>query len=299
MRVLIPYPAQFLSKTLQQTMAPDLEWLLPDVDYQRQELVEQTFQEFRPDSVILETPFAGGIQYNMHHQADLLTANLLVQTNIMATAHRFGVKRLVFIGSSCMYPRDLERPMRESDLGTGLLEPTNAAYATAKLAGLQMTEAYAKQYGRGFHTLIPANLYGPFDDCDALSGHVIGALMARMHAAKQAGDVQVEIWGSGTPVRDFLYAPDFAKAVLMWLREANLAAPVNISAGVGVSIRELAQAIQQAVGFQGELVFDRSKPDGMPVKLLDSSKAQAQGWAAETSLEQGLANMYAWYCEHH
>lgn len=299
MRVLLTYPAQFLSKHLQEVMDAKLEWLTPSVDYRRQDRVEAAFHEYEPDAVVLETPFAGGIQYNMNHQADLITANLQVQTNVIATAHRFGVKRLVFIGSSCMYPRVLEGPMAETELGTGILEPTNAAYATAKLSGLQMTDAYHRQYGRDYYTLIPANLYGPYDDCDELSGHVIGALMARMHRAKHLGQAAVEIWGSGKPIRDFLYASDFVKAVIHWLQHDGLATPVNVSSGIGISIRELALAIRETVGFTGELVFDTDKPDGMPVKLLDCSKAQAQGWQAETILEDGLVAMYQWYAQTH
>lgn len=295
MRVLLTYPAQFLSKHLQDTMDAKLEWLTPSVDYRRQDRVEEAFREYEPDAVVLETPFAGGIQYNINHQADLITANLQVQTNVIATAHRFGVKRLVFIGSSCMYPRAMEGPMSESDLGTGTLEPTNAAFATAKIAGMQMTEAYRKQFGREYYTLIPANLYGPYDDCDEVSGHVIGALMARMHLAKRKGQESVSIWGSGKPIRDFLYAADFAKAVMHWLQHDGLASPVNVSSGTGIAIRDLAFAIRDTVGYSGELVFDFNKPDGMLIKLLDCSKAQAQGWEPSTSLADGLAAMYQWF----
>lgn len=299
MRVLLPYPSQFLSKQLQELMNPTMEWLQLDVDYRRQDRVEGVFQDYKPDAVVLETPFSGGIQYNMNHQADLITANLQVQTHVISSAHRYGVKQLIYVGSSCMYPRDLDRPMRETDLGSGCLEPTNAAYATAKIAGMQMVEAYRKQYGRAYYTLIPANLYGPYDDCDALSGHVIGALMARFHKAKLANLDQVEIWGSGTPVRDFLYVKDFTAAVLAWLLGEHTVSPVNISSGVGVSIRDLAFALKETVGYKGELVFDSSKPDGMPIKILDGSQAQAQGWQAKTSLADGLQAMYAWYRESH
>ncbi len=258
------------------------------------------FAEQRPEVVILAAGKVGGIIENQSYPADFITRNLEIQTNVIHSAHRFGVQRLLLFGSSCMYPRECPQPMAESALLTGKPELTSMAYAMAKLAGVQMCLAYNQQYGeQRFIPVIPNSVYGPNDNFDPRSGHVLSALINRFHSAQRAGDALTTLWGSGTPRREFVYADDLAAACHLLLA-ADLAAvelPINIGCGYDLSIRELAQLIASVIGYQGDIGWDTSKPDGTLRKLLDSSRINALGWRPATALEAGIRHTYASFLE--
>jgi GDP-L-fucose synthase len=253
------------------------------------------FADQQPSHVFLAAARAGGIFANSSRSAEFIYENLVIQTNVIEASRRSGVKKLMFLGSSCIYPKHAPQPMKEEHLLTGHLEPTNEPYAVAKIAGIKMCAAYNKQYGTDYLSVMPTNLYGPGDRYDLQNGHVAAALMRRMHEAKQAGASSVTIWGSGTPRREFLYCDDFADAAV-FLMERHSAAEVgefiNVGTGADLTIAELAREIAAVVGFRGELVYDRSKPDGTPRKLLDVSRMAKLGWKARTSLTEGLARAY-------
>lgn len=255
------------------------------------------FEQEKPEVVILAAGRVGGIVGNMASPAEFITQNLEIQLNVIREAHRAGASRLLFFGSSCMYPRECAQPMKESALLTGMPEPTSLSYALAKLAGVQLCLAYNKQYpDRQYVPVIPNNAYGPFDDFDPKSSHVLSALVRRFHEARVAGSPTVTLWGSGTPRREFLFSDDIADACLFLLKKDKLDdLPINIGCEVDYSIRELAETIARIVGFKGEIELDRTKPDGAPRKLLDSSKLIALGWKAKTSLEEGIRRTYDWY----
>ncbi len=255
------------------------------------------FERERPEYVFLAAAQVGGILANDTLQGDFIRDNLLIQTNVIDAAHRHGVKKLEFLGSSCIYPKHAPQPIKEEYLLTGVLEPTNEAYAVAKIAGLTMLKAYRKQHGLQGISLMPTNLYGPGDNFDLQSSHVLPALMRKMHEAKVAHSVDVSIWGSGTPRREFLHVDDMADAAVFLMNEYDGADIVNVGIGADVTIHELAETIARVVGFTGKLVFDASKPDGTPRKLLDVSRLSALGWKASIALEDGIRSTYAWYCD--
>lgn len=259
---------------------------------------DRFFDEYRPTYVVLAAGRVGGIVENQTYPADFINTNLAIQLNVLRAAHRNGVQKLILFGSSCMYPRECPQPMAEEVLLSGKLEPTSLAYAISKLAGVQMCLAYNKQYGEHcFIPVIPNSAYGPNDNFDPKSGHVLSVLIRRFHEAKTTGADSITLWGSGTPRREFVHADDIAGACLWLLARDNtgLEYPVNIGAGKDYSIRELAEAIARVTGYTGRMEWDTSKPDGAPRKLLDSSRIHALGWKAEVSFEEGLKNTYEWY----
>jgi GDP-L-fucose synthase len=268
--------------------------------------VRAFFQAERPDEVYLAAARVGGIHANNTYPAEFIYQNLLIEANILQAAHETGVQRLLFLGSSCIYPRFAEQPMREEALLTGPLEPTNEPYAIAKIAGIKLCESYNRQYGRDYRSVMPTNLYGPHDNFHPDNSHVIPALLRRFHEAVQRRDDEVVIWGSGTPMREFLHVDDMAAAsvYVMNLDEATYRAHtqpmlshINVGTGVDCTIRELAETIARVTGFGGRLVFDSSKPDGTPRKLLDVSRLASLGWQASISLEDGLRDAYGWFVE--
>jgi GDP-L-fucose synthase len=260
--------------------------------------VEEFFVQARPEYVFLAAAKVGGILANDTYPAEFLSQNLAIQQNVIDAAHRHGVKKLLFLGSSCIYPKLAPQPLREDYLLTGPLEPTNEAYAIAKIAGIKMCRAYFKQYGRDFFSVMPTNLYGPGDNYDLQNSHVLPALVRKMHEARLAGAKSVEIWGTGTPRREFLYSDDLADACVFIMQRfgaAEIGEFVNIGCGEDLPIRDLAELVRNVVGFQGELAFNTARPDGTPRKLLDVSKLTALGWTAKTALREGIALAYADY----
>lgn len=269
-----------------------------ELDLFDQRAVLDFFRQERPEYVIFAAGRVGGIVENKTYPGDFITQNLEMQLNVFKAARECEVNRLVYFGSSCMYPRECPQPMNEDQLLTGRPEPTSIAYAIAKLAGVQMSLSYNEQYGRRrFIPVIPNSVYGPNDNFDPASGHVLSALINRFHAAKQQGLDKVTLWGSGSPRREFLYSDDLVRACMLLL-DANLdelQMPLNIGPGDDVSIRELAETIAAVIGYQGALEWDTSKPDGTPRKLLDSARMKALGWAPSTTLEEGIRRTYEWY----
>lgn len=270
-----------------------------ELDLFNQAAVKMFFEKEQPEYVILAAARVGGIAENMEAQADLLFENLEIQNNVIWNAHLSGVKKLLFLGSSCIYPCECPQPMKEDYLLGGKPEPTNEGYAIAKIAGLKLCEKIYEQYSEDFITCVPTNLYGERDNFDPRSGHVIPALMQRIHWAKQNNDPTVSVWGSGKTRREFLDVDDLADALLLLMDKYDQKLPINIGTGKDVSIRELAVALKDTIGYEGELVFDETKPDGMPRKLLDVSRINALGWRYSTELPVGLKKMYRWYLENH
>jgi GDP-L-fucose synthase len=269
-----------------------------ELDLRNQAAVEHFFASERPDLVFLAAARVGGIHANDTFPADFIRDNLQIQTNVIDAAYRHQSRKLVFLGSSCIYPKLAPQPMSEDCLLTGPLEPTNEWYAIAKIAGLKMCQAYARQYGFKAVTLMPTNLYGPGDNFDLQKSHVLPALIRKFHDAKIAGEQTVTVWGTGTPRREFLHVDDLADACVHLMESYEAEQPINIGWGEDISIRELALLIQQVVGHSGELRFDTGKPDGTPRKLLDVSRLNALGWKPKISLRDGLAATYRWFLEH-
>ncbi len=265
-------------------------------DYRDPAAVEAFFVAYRPEYVFIAGGKAGGIGCNRAHPASLGRDNLLLAVHVLEAARGAGVKKLVYLASSCCYPRDCPQPMAETMLMTGPLEPTNEAYAMAKLAGLALTRAYRREYGLDFVTAIPTNYFGPGDDVSPENAHVIGALLGRFHAAKQDNLPEVAIWGTGRARREFLYVDDVASACLAVMAGYSDDAPINIGGGGDMSIAELAAMIQDVTGYPGRLRFDATKPDGMPVKRLDAAKLAALGWAPAHDFQTALGLTYAWHC---
>jgi GDP-L-fucose synthase len=259
--------------------------------------VEDLFAEYRPEYVFVAAGLSGGIGLNRRSPADLMLDNLLVATTLLPAAHAHGVRKLLYLGSSCGYPRLAAQPLRVDSLHAGPLEPTSAAYATAKLAGLRLCAAFRDQHGANFVSAIPANAFGPGDDFSAEAGHVIPALMRRFHEAKNDGRPEVAVWGSGTPRREFVAARDIADAAVFVMRHYTDPDPINLGDGTDASIAEVARLVADIVGYRGRVVFDTTKPDGMPLKRLDSSPLLALGWRPSTTLEDALAETYAWFLQ--
>jgi len=270
-----------------------------ELDLTRQEQVDAFFAGADIDVVVLAAARVGGIQANNTRRAEFIRDNLLIQTHVIDAAQRSGVERLLFLGSSCIYPRDCPQPMREAHLLTGPLEHTNEPYAVAKIAGLKQCEACNHQYGTRYVSLMPTNLYGPGDNFDLESSHVLPALMRKIHAARQAGDAAVTVWGSGRPLREFLHVDDLADACVFLMEHDADHGLVNIGSGEEVSIIDLARAIARVVGYDGDFELDPSKPDGTPRKLLDTSRMRGLGWRAGIDLETGLRDTYRWFIDHH
>jgi GDP-L-fucose synthase len=267
------------------------------VDLRRQQETEDWMAQARPEAVFVAAATVGGILANSTRPAEFIYDNLSIAANLIEAARKVGVAKLLYLGSSCIYPREAAQPMAEDVLLTGRLEPTNEWYAVAKIAGIKLAQAYRRQYGCDFISVMPTNLYGPGDNYDLQSSHVVPALMAKIHTAKIEGRDEVEIWGSGRPRREFLYVEDLADALVHLMVRYSDASHVNVGTGTDVTIAELAQTIARVVGWQGRFRYDPSKPDGMPRKLLDVSKLAALGWRATTPLEEGLKRAYAAYLD--
>ena len=274
-----------------------------ELDLSRQAEVEQFFGDESIDQVFLAAAKVGGILANRDYPGDFIRENLQIQTNVIHSAHQAGVNRLLFLGSSCIYPRLAEQPMSEDALLAGPLEPTNEPYAIAKIAGIRTCEAYHRQYGSDFRSAMPTNLYGPNDNFDLQSSHVLPALLRRFHAAAQSGDDETVVWGSGTPRREFLHVDDMAAACCMlmqldpkvfWSAVPARNSQVNIGCGEDISIADLARLIAEVTGFKGAIVFDKSQPDGTPRKLLDINRIRSLGWSARIPLREGVQQTYAW-----
>jgi GDP-L-fucose synthase len=263
-----------------------------ELDLLDQAAVFAFLERERPDMIFIAAARVGGIQANNTLRADFLYENLQISANLIQGAHRAGIQRLMYFASNCIYPRACPQPMVEEMLLTGPLEPTNEPYAIAKIAGLKLCESFQRQHGRAYVSVIPASLYGPNDNYDPANSHVLPALLRRAHEARERGDSELAVWGSGTPRREFLYVDDLARACVMLAEQGYDAAPINIGSGADLSIRELAEAVVGTVGYRGRLVFDASKPDGIPRKLLDSSRMLATGWRPSTGLAEGLALAY-------
>jgi GDP-L-fucose synthase len=270
-----------------------------EMELEDQAAVFRFFDEQRPDYVFLAAAKVGGILANDTWPADFIRSNLAIQCNVIEAAHRAGVKKLMFLGSSCVYPKLAPQPIPETALLTGPLEPTNEAYALAKIAGIGMCRAYNRQFGTTFISVMPTNLYGPGDNFDLTSSHVLPALIRRFHEAKASGAATVTLWGSGTPLREFLHVDDMADACLWVMREHEGNDLVNIGYGSDVSIRELAELVKRTVGFTGAIAWDTTKPDGTPRKLLDSSRLRGLGWKPRIALEEGVASTYRWFLDQH
>ncbi|MGE3488204.1 MAG: GDP-L-fucose synthase family protein [Nitrospira sp.] len=279
-----------------------------ELDLTDQAAVREFFQKEKPGQVLLAAAKVGGILANDTYPAEFIRENLAIQTNVIHEAWRAGVERLLFLGSSCIYPRDCPQPIKEEYLLTGPLEKTNRAYAVAKIAGIEMCRSYNQQYGTRYLAVMPTNLYGPGDNFDLQNSHVLPALIRKMHEAKLAGSPAVTVWGTGTPRREFLHSDDLADACLFLLslpeeQYASLLAPhaspplINVGCGQDVTIRELAETAQRVVGYPGRLEFDSGKPDGTPRKLLDVSRLSALGWAPHIGLADGIAQVYRWYLD--
>jgi GDP-L-fucose synthase len=269
-----------------------------ELDLTEQRDVRQFFDAERPDAVVMAAARVGGIFANSSKPAVFIRDNLMMQDNVIDAAHKAGVAKFVFLGSSCIYPKMAPQPIKEDYLLTGPLEPTNEWYAVAKIAGLKMCQAYRREFGFNAISLMPTNLYGPGDNFDRENSHVLPALIRRFHEAKVRGDTEVTVWGTGTPRREFLHVEDMADAVL-YLMEGYDAEPiVNIGWGKDVSIRELAELVMSAVGYQGHLRFDTTKPDGTPRKLLDTQRLSELGWQPKIALKEGIAQTYRWFSEH-
>jgi GDP-L-fucose synthase len=264
-----------------------------ELDLRDQQSVANFFEKEKPDYVFLAAAKVGGIMANNTYRAEFLYDNLMIQSNVIHHSWKNGVKKLLFLGSSCIYPKLAPQPLKEEYLLTGLLEPTNEPYAIAKIAGIKMCDAYRSQYGCNFISVMPTNLYGPNDNYDLNNSHVLPALLRKFHEAKQEQRAEVVVWGSGTPRREFLHVDDMADACVFLMKNYNESGLINIGVGDDVSIKELATLIKDITGFKGDIVFDSTKPDGTPRKLMDVTKLTQMGWKASISLPKGIADVYA------
>lgn len=269
------------------------------VDLIRQEQVEKWLGETKPDAIIVAAAKVGGILANDTYPADFLYDNLMIEANILKAAADLKTEKVLFLGSSCIYPKFAEQPIKEESLLTGALEPTNEWYAIAKIAGIKLCQAYRRQHGLDFISGMPTNLYGPFDNFDLNKSHVLPALIRKADTAKKNGETSLEVWGTGTPKREFLYVEDLADACIFLLKNYSGYDHVNIGYGDDVTIRELAETVMDVVGFEGDLRFDTSKPDGTPRKLMSSERLQNMGWKAQTDLKTGIRQAYQWYKENY
>jgi len=266
-------------------------------DLREQAKVREWYAANRPDAVIVAAAKVGGILANDSYPADFLYDNLMIEANLIEGARHSGVEKLLFLGSSCIYPKFSDQPIVEESLLTGSLEPTNEWYAIAKIAGIKMCQAYRKQHGCDYISAMPTNLYGPGDNFDLETSHVLPALMRKAHEAKLRGEQGMEIWGSGTPLREFLHVDDCADALVFLLKNYSSMEHVNVGSGMDISIKDLARLVMDVVGLEGELTYDTSKPDGTPRKLMSADKLRALGWAPTIELRHGVESTYAWFCK--
>ena len=270
-----------------------------ELDLTNQADVQAFFKEEQPEYVILAAAKVGGIHANNTYPADFIYDNLMIQNNVIKAAHDYKVKKLLFLGSTCIYPKMAPQPIREEYLLTGALEETNEAYAVAKIAGLEMCKFFKRQYGDNFISCMPTNLYGPNDNFDLKSSHVLPALIRKFHEAKVSGSNTVEVWGTGTPLREFIYVDDMADACVFLMENYDGEQHVNIGTGEEVSIRQLAETVKEVVGFEGELVFNTDMPDGTPRKLTTVDKLHGLGWKHKVSLNEGIKLAYTWFLENY
>jgi len=268
-----------------------------ELDLRQSDDVRNFFSQAKPEAVVVAAAKVGGIKANSDYPVEFLLENLQIQNNLIAASFEFGVKKLLFLGSSCVYPKLAAQPIREESLLTGPLEPTNEPYAIAKIAGIKLCQAYAQQYGMNFICAMPTNVYGPGDNFDLEKSHVLAALIRKVHEAKLRNQREVTIWGTGTPRREFLHADDLADALRFLLENYNSPEIINVGCGEDVTIRELVEIIAAVIGFEIDLVFDRTKPDGTPRKLLDTTRLQALGWKPRISLNHGIHHTYQWFLE--
>ena len=269
-----------------------------ELDLSNQKIVFKFFMEEKPDYVFLVVAKVGGILANSKYPAQFIYSNLQVQTNVIHSAWKSGVKKLIFLGSSCIYPKGCPQPMKEEYLLTGKLEPTSESYAIAKIAGIKMCQSYNLQYGTGYISVVPADLYGPHDDFDPETSHVLPALIKKIHEAKTRNEPEVVVWGTGSPRRESLHVDDLADACILLMDKYDESEMINVGSGEDLSIKELALLIRNVIGFKGEIIFDESKPDGAPRKLLDIGKIGKLGWSPKISLERGVRQTYQWYENH-
>lgn len=269
-----------------------------ELDLTNQSAVDAFFEAEQPEFVFLAAAKVGGIHANDTYPAEFIRDNLMIQCNVIDAAYRNGTKKLAFLGSSCIYPKFAPQPMKEEHLLTGELEPTNEWYAIAKIAGIKMCQAYRRQYGFNAISLMPTNLYGPGDNFNLANSHVLPALIRKFHEARETGASGVSVWGTGTPRREFLHVDDLADACLQLMKHYEGEGFVNVGVGNDVAIGELAALVKDVVGFEGEIIYDRSKPDGTPRKLLDVSRLRALGWKARISLRDGIESTYRWFLDH-
>lgn len=270
-----------------------------EVDLRDQQAVRDLFADEKPELVILAAAKVGGIKANFDAPVEFLVENLQIQNNVIRAAHEAGARKLLFLGSSCIYPKFAPQPIPESALLSGSLEPTNEAYAIAKIAGIKLCQAFSREYDANFISVMSTNLYGPGDDFDLETSHVLAALLRKAHEAKMSGAGEMIVWGTGTPRREFLHVDDLAAAVLFLLEQYNSSEIINVGCGEDISIRELAELICEVVGFRGELRWDRSKPDGTPRKLLDISRIKNLGWKPTIALRDGIARFYEWFLDNY
>jgi GDP-L-fucose synthase len=268
-----------------------------ELDLTRQQDVENWMADSKPDVVFVAAAIVGGIHANRSRPAEFIYDNLIIETNIIDSAWKTGVEKLMFLGSSCIYPRLAPQPMKEEDLLSGPLEPTNQWYAIAKITGIMLCQAYRQQYGCDFISAQPTNLYGPGDNFDLESSHVLPALMAKAHEAKQSGSLSMNVWGSGKPKREFLHVDDLADALVFLIKNYSADLQINVGSGTDTSIKEVVELVCQVVGFDGALEFDATMPDGTPRKLLDVGRLNSLGWSPSITLSDGLKTTYDWYCE--
>ena len=270
-----------------------------ELDLRNQQAVSDFFQTERPDYVFLAAAKVGGIIANNTYRADFLYENLAIQNNVIHSAYETNVKKLMFLGSSCIYPKLAPQPLKEEYLLSGFLEETNEPYAIAKIAGIKLCEAYRKQYGCDFISVMPTNLYGPNDNYDLQNSHVLPAMIRKFHEAKLSGSESVTLWGTGSPMREFLHADDLAEACVYLMENYSEPQLINVGTGIDVTIKDLAEIVSNIVGFEGELIWDTTKPDGTPRKLMDVSKLHTQGWRHTIDLQQGITLAYQDFLEHH
>ena len=270
-----------------------------ELDLTDRKVVFEEIQSNKPDALIIAAAKVGGIGANSSMPVDFLSINLQIQTNLLDAAHKANISKVLFLGSSCIYPKLTPQPITESALLTGELEPTNESYAIAKIAGLKLVEAYRRQFEHHWISAMPTNLYGPRDNFDLETAHVLPALIHRFHDAKVNNANEVEIWGDGSPVREFLYVDDLARACLVLLNQYDDSVAINIGSGQEISIGQLAKLISKVVDYSGEIVFNENRPNGTPRKLLDSSKIAQLGWSPQVKLEDGIVSTYDWFLKHH
>ncbi len=270
-----------------------------DIDLTDRKVVFEEIQNNKPDALIIAAAKVGGIGANSSMPVDFLSVNLQIQTNLLDASHKANVSKVLFLGSSCIYPKFAPQPITESALLTGELEPTNESYAVAKIAGLKLVEAYRRQFGHHWISVMPTNLYGPRDNFHLDTAHVLPALIHRFHEAKVNNANKVEIWGDGSPLREFLYVGDLARACLVLLKQYDDSVAINVGSGQEISIEQLANMISKVVDYSGEIVFNESRPNGTPRKLLDSSKIAQLGWTPQVKLEDGIVSTYDWFLEHY